>query len=46
MIDLAAGVISGAGLIYSLWLLKKDLSTEAHEEVSPLITAIAASLRR
>ena len=38
--DLAAGVLSGMGLIYSLWLLKKDASVNAKEKASPLISLI------
>ena len=40
MIDLTDKGVSGMGLIYSLWLLKKDASVNAKEKASPLISLI------
>ena len=42
--ELVAIAISVVGLVYSLWLLKKDVSTEAHEKAVPLITMIELAI--
>ena len=40
----AAIAISVAGMGYSLWQLKRDISTEAHEKAVPLITMIELAI--
>jgi len=42
--DAIAAIISGLGLIYSLYVLKEDISTKAHEELSPLMTGIELAI--
>ena len=42
--DLAAVIISSAGLIFSLWMLKRDIANKAREEISPLIVLIELAI--
>ena len=42
--DRFAIAISAAGLIFSLWMLKRDIANKAREETSPLIVMIELAI--
>ena len=39
-VDVVAVIVSVSGLMYSLWSLKKDLTTEAHHQAASIISLI------